>query len=210
MGLTLSFPTAGRSLLTCARCSAVRTRRLRMFRRTIALTWRKNERAFTDRAGAGRRIFREQPFQRCFVPPRVDCRGRAGALRAWRTRESASAQLFMALCLCVFLYTLRWLLFLDNRPSCYRRRMVGRRATSVGEHRGIAGGAGAIFCADPSAPPSSLLVDGYSTRRGSFARFKTGLSELEFLSCTRGFVPRLFCLCSAHFAPVLRAAGQGR
>src|SRR6266700_1470506 len=210
MDLTLSSLIAGRSLLTCVLYSALKTPRLRMFRRTIAATWRRNERAFTDRAGAGRRIFRKQPLYGPFVPPRIDCRGSAGALRPWRVRESASAQLFMALCLCIFLYTLRWLLFLDNRPSCYRRRMVGRRATSVGEHRGIAGGAGAIFCADPSAPPSSLLVDGYSTRRGSFARFKTGLSELEFLSCTRGFVPRLFCLCSAHFAPVLRAAGQGR
>src|SRR5207253_58092 len=160
--------------------------------------------------GSARRIFREQPFHRSFVSPRIDCRCGSGALPPWRTRESASAQLFMALCLCVFLYALRWLLFLDNRPSCYRRRMVGRRATPVGKHRGIAGGAGAIFCAGPSAPASSLLVDGYSARRGSFARFKTGLSELEFLSCTRGFVPRLFCLCSAHFAPVLRAAGQGR
>src|SRR5439155_26979259 len=169
MGLTLSFPTAGRSLLTCARCSAVRTRRLRMFHRSIALTWRKNERAFTDRASARRRIFREQPFHRCFVLPRIDCRGGAGAMRAWRTRESASAQLFMALCLCVFLYTVRRLLFLDNRPSCYRRRMVGRRATPVGKHCCITGGPGAIFCADSSPPPSSLLVDGHSTRRGSFA-----------------------------------------
>src|SRR5439155_5788930 len=210
MDLTSLSRTAGRSLLTCVLYNAAKTPRLRMFRRTIAPTWIRNERAFTDRAGAGRRIFREQPFHRCFVPPRVDCGGGAGALRAWRTRESASAQLFMALCLCVFLYTLRWLLFLDNRPSCYRRRMVGRRATSVGEHRGIAGGAGAIFCADPSAPSSSLLVDGHSTRRGIFARFKTGLSELEFLSWTRGFVPRLFCFCSANFAPVVRAAGQGR
>src|SRR2546429_9968148 len=116
----------------------------------------------------------------------------------------------MRVCLCVFLSALAWLVLLDNRPSCYRRRMVGRRATPVGKHCGITRGAGAIFCADPSSPPSSLLVDGHSTRRGSFARFKTGLSELEFLSCTRGFVPRLFCLCSAHFAPVLRAAGQGR
>jgi len=116
----------------------------------------------------------------------------------------------LALCLCVFLYALRWLLFLGNRPSCYRRRMVGRRATPVGKHCGITRGPGAIFCADPSSPPSSLLVDGHSTRRGSFARFKTGLSQLEFLSWTRDFVPRLFCFCSAHFAAVVRATGQGR
>src|SRR5437899_6103774 len=210
MGLTLSFPTAGRSLLTCARCSAVRTRRLRMFRRTLAPIWRKNERAFTDRAGAGRRIFREQPFHRSFVPPRIDCCGGAGALRPWRVRESASAQLFMALCLCVFLYTLRWLLFLDNRPSCQRRRMVGHRPPPVGKYCGIAGGPGASFRANSSSPPSSLLVDGHSTGRGSFARFKTGLSQLEFLSVTRRIVPRLFCFCIARVAPVVRATGSGR
>src|SRR5206468_8688062 len=137
-------------------------------------------------------------------------RGRSGALHPWRTREPASAQLFMALCLCVFLCALRWLLFLDNRPSCYRRRMVGGRATSVGKHCGVTGRPGASFCADPSPPPSSLLVDGHSTRRGSFARFKTGLSQLEFISVTRRIVPRLFCFCIARVAPVVRATGSGR
>src|SRR6266513_2667499 len=141
---------AGRSLLTCVPYSAVKTRRLRMFPRTIAPSWKKNERAFTDRADAGRRIFRQQPFCGTFIPPRADCLCGAGALRRRRNRESASVQLFMALCFCIFLHSLRRLFFLDNRPPCYGRRVVSGGTTSVGKSRGAAGSVGASFRADPA------------------------------------------------------------
>src|SRR6266700_477575 len=169
MGRISLWLIAGRSLLTCAHYSEVRTRRLRMFRRTIAPNWRNHERAFTVRAGAGGRIFRKQPFCGPLVPPWVDCLCGSGALRRRRNHQSASVQLFMALCFCIFLHPLRWLLFLDNRPSCYRRRVVGGGTTSVGESGGIAGRPGASFRTNSSPPSPSLLLDGHPTRSGGFA-----------------------------------------
>src|SRR5437773_6048395 len=35
-----------------------------------------------------------------------------------RSPKSTSVQLFLALCVCLFLYALRWLLFFDNSASC--------------------------------------------------------------------------------------------
>src|SRR5438034_11579528 len=169
MDLTLLSLTAGRSLPICAPYSAVKMLRLSMLRRTIAPTWRKNERAFTDRAGAGRRIFREQPLYGPFVPPRINCRGGAGAQRRRRIRESAPTELFMALCLCIFLHPLRGLFFLDDRSSCHRRRMVGGGAASVGKYCGIAGGPGVSFRANSSPPSSSLRMDGHSAWTRAFA-----------------------------------------
>src|SRR6266581_916865 len=207
MGRTSLWLIAGRSLLTCVPYSAVKTRRLRMFPRTIAPSWKKNERAFTDRADAGRRIFRQQPFCGTFIPPRTDCLCGAGALRRRRNRESASVQLFMALCFCIFLHPLRRLLFLDDRPSCHRRRVVGGGATSVRKSRGIAGGPRAAFRADSSPPPPSLFLDGHSSRARGFARFQTRLSKLEFLSWPRRALLRLFYFRIAFFAPAFRATG---
>src|SRR6266487_5803424 len=198
---------AGRSLLTCAPYSEVRTRRLRMFRRTIAPNWRNHERAFTVRADAGGRIFRKQPFCGPLVPPWVDCLCGSGALRRRRNHQSASVQLFMALCFCIFLHPLRWLLFLDNRPSCHRRRVVGGGATSVRKSRGIAGGPRAAFRANSSPPPPSLVLDGHSSRARGFARFQTRLSKLEFLSWPRRALLRLFYFRIAFFAPAFRATG---
>src|SRR6266536_5408937 len=169
MGRTSLSLIAGTSLLTCVPCSAVNMRRLRMFRRTIAPNWTNNERAFTNRADARRRIFRKQPLYGPFVPPRIDCRGGAGAQRRRRIRESASVQLFMALCLCIFLYSLCRLLFLDDRLSCLRRRMVGGGAASVGKSCVIAGGSGAAFHANSPPSPSSLRMDGHSAWTRGFA-----------------------------------------
>src|SRR6266513_1327650 len=140
-----------------------------MFRKTIAPNWKNHERAFTDRADAGRRVFRKQPFCGTVIPPRADCLCGAGALRRRRNRESASVQLFMALCFCIFLHPLRWLLFLDDRPSCHRCRVVGGGTTPVGESGGIAGGPGTSLRANSSPPSPSLLLDGYSTRSGGLA-----------------------------------------
>src|SRR6266487_5295674 len=181
-----------------------------MFRKTIAPNWKNHERAFTDRADAGRRVFRKQPFCGTVIPPRADCLCGAGALRRRRNRESASVQLFMALCFCIFLHPLRWLLFLDNRPSCHRRRVVGGGATSVRKSRGIAGGPRAAFRADSSPPPPSLFLDGHSARARGFARFQTRLSQLEFLSWARRALLRLFYIRIALFATALGAAGQRR
>src|SRR6266496_4405901 len=178
-----------------------------MFRKTIAPNWKNHERAFTDRADAGRRVFRKQPFCGTFIPPRADCLCGAGALRRRRNRESASVQLFMALCFCIFLHPLRWLLFLDNRPSCHRRRVVGGGATSVRKSCGIAGGPGATFCANSSPSPPSLRVDGHSSRARGFARFQTRLSQLEFLSWPRRAFLRFFYFRIAFFAPAFRATG---
>src|SRR6266487_1110940 len=201
---------AGRSLLTCTPYSAVRTRRLRMFPRTIAPNWRNHERAFTGPADAGGRIFRKQPFCGPLVPPWIDCLCGSDPLCRRCNRESASVQLFMALCFCIFLHSLRRLFFLDNRPPCYGRRMVSCGATSVGKSRGAAGSAGDSFRADSPPPSPPLRVDGYPDRRGGFARFKARLSQLEFLSRPRRVVLCLFYFRIALFAPPLRATRQGR
>src|SRR5438034_1452446 len=181
-----------------------------MFRKTTAPNWKNHERAFTDRADAGGRVFRRQPFCGTFIPPRTDCLCGAGALRCRRNRESASVQLFMALCFCIFLHPLRRLLFLDNCPSRHRRRVVGGGATSVRKSRGIAGGPRATFCANSSPPPPSLFLDGHSARARSFARFQTRLSQLEFLSWPRRALLRLLYFCVAFSASPFRATGQER
>src|SRR6266480_2864823 len=210
MGRTSSSPIAGRSLLTYAHYSEVKTLRLRMFPRTIAPNWRNHERAFTGHADAGGRVFRKQPFCGPLVPPWIDCLCGADALRCRRNRESASVQLFMALCLCIFLHTLRRLFFLDNRPPCYGRRMVSCCATSVGKSRGVAGSIGDSLRADPPPPSPPLLVDGYPDRRGGFTRFQTRLSQLEFLSWAHRALLRLFYIRIALFATALGPAGQRR
>src|SRR6266496_2959832 len=114
----------------------------------------------------------------------------------------------MALCFCIFLHPLCWLLFLDNRPPCYGRRVVGGGPTPVGESGGIAGSVGDSFRADSPPPSSPLRVDGYPDRRGGFARFKACLSQLGFLSRTSSFVLRFLYFCVALSAPPLGAAGQ--
>src|SRR6266480_754365 len=210
MGRTSSSPIAGRSLLTYAHYSEVKTLRLRMFPRTIAPNWRNHERAFTGRAGAGGRIFRKQPFCGPLVSPRIDCLCGSSALRRRGSHESASVQLFMALCFCIFLHPVRWLFFLDNRSSCYRRRVVGGGTTSVGEFGDIAGGPGDSFRANSSPSSPSLLLDGHSSRSGGLARFHTRLSELGFLSRARRVVFRLLYFRIALLAQAVRATGQGR
>src|SRR5881392_2634461 len=180
-----------------------------MFPRTIAPNWRNNERAFADRADARGRIFRRQPFCGPLVPTRIDCLCGSGALPRGCNRESASVQLFMALCFCIFLHPLRWLLFLDDRPSCHRCRVVGGGTTPVGKSGGIAGGPGTSFRTNSSPPSPSLFLDGHSARARSFARFETRLSQLEFLSRARGFVFRLFYFRIALSAPAFRATRQG-
>src|SRR5438093_9075553 len=139
-----------------------------MFPRTIAPNWRNNERAFTGRADARGRIFRRQPFCGPLVPPRIDCLRGSGALPRRSNRESASVQLFMALCFCIFLHPLRWLLFLDDRPSCHRRRVVGGGTTPVGESGSIAGGPGTSFRATSSPPSPYFLLVVHRTPRGHF------------------------------------------
>src|SRR5947207_5370226 len=210
MGRTSSSRIAGQSLLTCAPYSATKTRRLPMFLRSIDPNSRKNERTFTSCADAGRRIFRKQPLYGPFVPSRVGCCRGTCSLRRGRIGESASIQLLMALCLCIFLHPLCGLLFLDNRPSCHRRGMVGSRAPSVGKSRGIVRGLGVAFCANSFPPPPSLCMDGHSSRSGGLARFQTRLSQLGFLSRARRVVFRLLYFRIALLAQAVRATGRGR
>src|SRR5207244_12002677 len=111
-------------------------------------------------------------------------------------------------CVCVVLHALRRLLFLDIRPSRDRCGLVRRGAPAVGEHRRVVDGPGATFCANPSSPPPSLCMDGYSARARGFARLQTRLSQLAILSRARNCVPRLLCICRTRFAPVLLSTGQ--
>src|SRR4029453_14903689 len=206
-GQTSSCPIAGRSSRTCARYSAAKTQRWPMFLRTGVQNWRNNERAFTDRAQARRGIFRKQPLCGSFIAAWSGCRCGAGALRRGRISKSASIQLFVALCVCIFLHALRRLLFLDDCASCHRCRLVGGGAAPVGKHRSVAGGAGDSFCADPSPSTPSVFLDGYPARCRTFAGCKACLSQLVFLSRPRRCVPRLFPLCSARFAPLVGETG---
>src|SRR5207248_9300187 len=131
--------------------------------------WEKYERTLTSRSEAGGRIFWTGPFCWPLVASWIDCLCGSHALRRRRNRESASVQLFMALCFRIFLHSLRRLFFLDNRPPCYGRRMVSCGATPVGESGGIAGSVGDSFCADSPPPSPSLLLDGYPDRSRGFA-----------------------------------------
>src|SRR5262249_1509406 len=146
-GRTSSSRIAGPLLLTCARCSAASTRRLRMFRKIIARNWTsrrhrrrlqqllQNERAFTYATDAGRRIFRQRSIYRAFNSPWLGCRCEPGALSCRRVGESASIQLLLAICVRVLLYALRRLLLLDDRSPRNRRRLVRGCAASIGKHR---------------------------------------------------------------------------
>src|SRR6266498_2357791 len=101
MGRTSLSLIAGRSLLTCVPYIAVNMRRLLMFRRTIAPNWTNNERAFTNRADARRRILLKQPLYGPFVSPRINCPGGDAAHRRRGLRVSAPTKLFLALSLCI-------------------------------------------------------------------------------------------------------------
>src|SRR3984893_78203 len=179
-----------------------------MFRKKIAPTWtsrprtnrqrpnpqqsrrrRRNERTFTNRADAGRRIFREQPIRWAFFPARTCCSGRARAMRRRRTSESASVQLFLVVCVCVFLHALRRVLFLDNRPSCDRRRVERGRAPAIGKYCCVADGTCASVCADSSAPSPPVCVDGHSAWSRTVARHQAGVSQLDFLFRARRSLP---------------------
>src|SRR5881392_2609526 len=92
-----------------------------MFLRTDAPNWtnpslrhrqQQNERTFRRFTNAGRRIFREQPIRRAVVCPRSCSSDCARTLSCWRIREPASIQLFMALCVWIFLHSMRRLLLL--------------------------------------------------------------------------------------------------
>src|SRR5438046_10583271 len=98
----------------------------------------------------------------------------------------------MAVCVCVFLHALRRLLFLDDCPSCDRRRMERGGAPAAGKYCRIARGAGAAFRADSSAASSPLRVDGYSAWSRRVARHEARLSQLEFLFRTPGGVSLVF------------------
>src|SRR4029453_13577697 len=140
-----------------------------MFLRTGARNWRNNERAFPHCPNTRRRIFREQPLFRSLVAPRIYCHFGTVAFGGWCISKSASIQLFVALCVRIFLHALRGLLFLDDCASCHRRRLVGGGEAPVGKHCGVTGGVGDSFCADPSPSTTSLFVDGYPARCRTFA-----------------------------------------
>src|SRR4029453_11214243 len=134
--------------------------------------------------------------------PWIDVHCGAGALRRRRISESASIQLFVAVCVCIFLHALRGLLFLDDCASRHRCRLVSSCPPPVGKHCGVAGGAGDSFCADPSPSTPSVFLDGYPTGCATFAGREARLSPLVFFSGPRRCVSGLFSLRSTRFAPL--------
>src|SRR5882724_4207375 len=167
----------------------------------------QNERTFTGRPNARRRIFRQRPIRWAFVPAWTGCSSRARPLCCRRSPKSTSVQLFLALCVCLFLYAVRWLLFLDNRASCDRRRMERGRAPSVGKSWRITDGPDAAVCPDSSTPPSFVCVDGYSARSRRVARYQARLSQLAFLFCAGRGVPRIFSFGGARVPQTFCAPG---
>src|SRR5207302_5520969 len=208
-GQTSLYPIAGRSLHTCGLYSAAKTQRWPMSLRTGARNWRNNERAFPHYPDTRRRILREQSLCRSLIAPRIDCHCSAGPLRRGRIFKSTSIQLFVALCIRVFLHALRGLLFLDDCASCHRCRLVSGGAAPVGKHCSVAGRARDSFCADPSPSTPSVFVDGYPAWCGTFAGCEARLSQLVFLPDPRRCVPGLFLLRFARVAPPVSETGQG-
>src|SRR5207248_3005312 len=125
----------------------------------------QNERTFRRFTNAGRRIFREQPIRRAVICPRSCSSDCARTLSCWRIREPASIQLFMALCVWIFLHSMRRLLLLDDCASRNRRGMERRGTAATREYRRLADCSGRSVRTDSSAASPSLLVDGYSARR---------------------------------------------
>ena len=168
----------GRSLLTCAPCNGASMRRRPMSPKIVALNWtnrrhrrrlqrvsKMSDRSHTVPTPEGE-YFESSRFTGLSTLLGVIAVVEPGALRCRRVRESASIQLFLAVCVCIFLHALRRLFFLDDRASRHRRRVVGSCAASTGKHRGVARGDGDSFsfrscCCD------SISIRGWTFRRGT-------------------------------------------